>query len=164
MVAVALAATTVPAAAAPVSASVNPNGRALLLIPLTLTKVDDLSFGTVVTSPTSGTVAINAATGVRTVAGGVTALPSDPGNRARFAGAGSPSQQVIIIVTPPVNLTSTAGDTLPVLALTLDGSPIRSIDPVTRSFFFGVGGVIMVGADQPEGVYRSDYDVTVNYL
>jgi hypothetical protein len=136
----------------------------LLLIPLTLTKIDDLSFGSVVPSPVSGSVVINATTGLRTVIGGLTAMPSDIGQRARFAGAGSPSQQVLITVTAPAALTSIAGDTLTVLALTLDGPPVRSIHPVDRTFFFGVGGIIQVAANQPEGVYTSDYDVTANYL
>jgi hypothetical protein len=151
-------------AAAQVSSSTPPAGRAVLLIPLTLTKVDDLSFGSVVPSPVSGSVVINATTGLRTVLGGVTAMPSDVGRRAYFAGAGSPSQQVLITVTAPAALTSVAGDTLTVLALTLDGPPVRSIHPIDRTFFFGVGGIIQVEADQPDGVYTSDYDVTANYL
>ena len=155
---------TTSAAAAPVSSPTPPPGRALLLIPLTLTKIDDLSFGSVVPSSVSGTVVINATTGARTVAGGVTAMPSDVGQRAYFGGAGSPNQQVIVTVTAPAVLTSAASDTLTVLALTLDGPPLRTIHPVDRTFFFGVGGIILVGADQPEGVYTSDYDVTANYL
>ncbi len=162
MAVTALGATSV--AAAPVSSPTPPPGRALLLIPLTLTKIDDLSFGSVIPSPVSGTVAINATTGARSVAGGVTAVPSDVGQRAYFGGAGSPNQQVIVTVTPPASLTNVAGDTLTVLALTLDGPPLRSIHPVDRTFFFGVGGIIEVAADQPEGVYTSDYDVTANYL
>ena len=162
MAAAALAATSV--AAAPVSSPTPPAGRALLLIPLTLTKIDDLSFGSVIPSAVSGTVIINSVTGARTTAGGITAVPSDVGQRAYFGGAGSPNQQVIVTVTPPASLTNVAGDTLTVLALTLDGPPLRSIDPVDRTFFFGVGGIILVGADQPEGVYTSDYDVTANYL
>ena len=162
MAAAALGANSV--AAAPVSSPTPPAGRALLLIPLTLTKIDDLSFGSVVPSRVSGTVVINAVTGARSVAGGVTAVPSDVGRRAYFGGAGSPNQQVIVTVTAPTVLTSAASDTLTVLALTLDGPPLRSIDPVDRTFFFGVGGIILVGADQPEGVYTSDYDVTANYL
>lgn len=159
---ISLGATSV--AAAPVSSPTPPPGRALLLIPLTLTKIDDLSFGSVIPSPVSGTVVINAVTGDRTIAGGVTAVPSDVGQRAYFGGAGSPNQLVIVTVTAPAVLTSVAGDTLPVLALTLDGPPLRTIHPVDRTFFFGVGGIILVGADQPEGVYTSDYDVTANYL
>ena len=152
------------AVAAPVSSPTPPPGRALLLIPLTLTKIDDLSFGSVIPSALSGTVMINAVTGARSVSGGVTAVPSDVGRRAYFAGAGSPSQQVIVTVTPPAVLTNGAGDTLPVLALTLDGPPLRTIHPVDRTFFFGVGGIILVGPAQPDGVYTSDYDVTANYL
>ncbi len=155
---------TTSVAAAPVSSPTPPPGRALLLIPLKLTKIDDLSFGSVIPSPVSGTVAINAVTGARSTAGGITAVPSDVGQRAFFGGAGSPNQQVIVTVTPPAQLTSVAGDTLTVLALTLDGPPVRTIHPVNRTFFFGVGGIILVGADQPEGVYTSDYDVTADYL
>ena len=159
---IALGATSV--AAAPVSSPTPPAGRALLLIPLTLTKIDDLSFGSVIPSAVSGTVVINSMTGARSVAGGVTAVPSDVGQRAYFGGAGSPNQLVIVTVTAPAVLTNGTGDTLDVLALTLDGPPLRTIHPVDRTFFFGVGGIILVGADQPEGVYTSDYDVTANYL
>lgn len=155
---------TTSVVAAPVASPTPPPGRALLLIPLTLTKIDDLSFGSVIPSAVSGTVIINASTGARTIAGGVTAVPSDVGQRAYFGGAGSPNQLVIVTVTPPAQLTSVAGDTLTVLALTLDGPPLRTIHPVDRTFFFGVGGIILIGADQPEGVYTSDYDVTANYL
>ena len=155
---------TTSVTAAPVSSPTPPGGRALLLIPLRLTKVDDLSFGSVVPSPVSGTVMINAVSGARSVAGGVTALPSDVGRRAYFAGAGSPNQQVIVTVTSPAQLTSVAGDTLTVLTLTLDGPPVRLVHPINRTFYFGVGGIILIGADQPEGIYTSDYDVTANYL
>ena len=46
----------------------------------------------------------------------------------------------------------------------IDGPPVRSIHPVDRTFFFGVGGVILINADQPEGVYTADYTVTADYL
>ena len=161
------AAMAASAIAAPAEAQVFPDrqarGDALILIPLSLVKVDDLNFGTVITSPLSGTVTINAATGARTVAGGVTGVASAIGNRARFAGAGSPSQQVIVVVTPPAALQNVNGDQLPVLALTLEGSPIKTIDPVTRAFTFGVGGIILVNANQAEGDYSANFDVTAVY-
>ena len=79
LIAGALAATAMPATAAPVAAPTPATGRALLLVPLTLTKVDDLDFGTIVTSPSPGVVVIDAATGARTMFGGVTReLLSDP--------------------------------------------------------------------------------------
>ena len=155
------------ALATPAAAQVHPdrqaNGEALILVPLSLVKISDLDFGTILTSPASGMVSIDAATGARTVAGGVTGLASDQGFRARFAGAGSPNQQVIVVVTPPPALVNSNGDLIPVLALPLEGSPIKTIDPVTRAFYFGVGGIIMVGANQPEGLYSADFNVTAVY-
>ena len=164
LLAAALAAAAVPAAAAPVAPATPATGRALVLIPLTLTKIDDLDFGTVVSSNVSGMVAIDATTGSRTVAGGVSAVASDIGHRARFATAGSPNQSVIVTIAAPLALANGSGDTISVLALTLDGPPVRTIDPVTRNFFFGIGGVILIGADQPEGVYQATFDITATYL
>ena len=165
MIAGALWALAAPAAAAPVAAPTPAQGKALLLTPLTLTKVDDLDFGTVVTSPVSGIVTINPATGARSFAGGATGVASDAGHRALFAGAGTPSQLVIVFITPPATLDNGLGDTIPVLALTLDngGNPIRTID-ATRAFFVGVGGILMINADQAEGVYQGNFTVTANYL
>ena len=155
------------AIATPAVAQVMPDRQAdadaLILVPLTLVKLDDLDFGTVITSPLSGTVAINATTGARTIAGGITGLASDAGYRARFAGAGTGNQQVIVVVTPPAALVNANGDLLTVLALTLEGSPIKNVDPVTRAFYFGVGGIILVNGNQPEGVYSAPFDVTAIY-
>ena len=155
-----------PADAAPVSASTDASGKAIILVPLTLTKIDDLEFGSIVPATVTGTVMINATSGARTFTGGVTGVPSDPGRRAYFGGAGTPSQQVVVWVTPPTELTSTsnASDKIPVLLLNIDGSPIRSIDPTSRAFFFGVGGIIQINANQPEGLYEATFDVTAAYL
>lgn len=165
LIAAAMAVTAVPVQAAPVSAAQDAGGRALILAPLTLTKIDDLSFGAVVPSAISGVVVINAATGARTIAGGVTGVPSDVGQRAYFGGAGSANQLVFVSVVPPVQLTSTTNpaDSVMVLALPLEGSPLKTINPVTRSFFFGVGGIILIGANQPEGIYEATFDVTASY-
>lgn len=152
-----------PAQAQSVPALNNADGRALILIPLTLTKIDDLDFGGVIPSPAAGTVTVNAGTGARTFAGGVTGVASDAGNRAYFGGAGSPGQQVLVALSPPVELTSAGGDTIPVLGLTLDGPATRTVDPVARSFFVGVGGTLDIAADQPEGVYTADFSVTAIY-
>ena len=163
MIAAAMAASAAPAAAAPVAASPNASGRATLLIPLTLTKIDDLDFGTMISSSSSGTVALNATNSNRTFAGGVTGITSAAGHRAYFGGAGSPSQQVIVSVTPPATLANSNGDTIDVLALTLDGGPIRTIDPVSRAFFVGVGGILMLSADQPDGDYSATFSLTAQY-
>ena len=152
-----------PAAAAPVSAPTQPPARALLLIPLTLTKVQDLHFGTIVPSTTTaGFVAINAVSGARTASAGLTLMPADVGQRGRFAGAGTPGQQVILALTPPTELTNLAGDTITVLAMNLDGPTTRTI-AADHSFFVGVGGVIFLTANQAEGLYSATYDLTADY-
>lgn len=151
-----------PAAAAPVAATTDAFGKALILVPLTLTKVQDLDFGTVVTSSTAGTVTIDPATGARTSAGGVTEVTSDPGQRAVFAGAGSASQQVDInLPSPSISLSDGNGNTIPgTLALEFTTT---TIDPVTRAFYVGVGGTLDIAADQPDGDYNALFDITANY-
>lgn len=139
------------------------NGKALVLVPLTLTKIDDLDFGTLIPSSLSGFVSIDAASGTRAVGGGVTGAASAAGHRAYFGGAGTPNQQVIITYTQPAQLTDPAGDTIDVLALTLQGSAIKQVDPTTRAFFFGMGGILQIAADQPEGLYSATFEVSANY-
>lgn len=158
--------------ALPVSALAAPpntataQGKALLLIPLTLTKIDDLDFGTILSSNSSGTVALNATSGARAFAGGVSGVPSASGHRAYFGGSGTGGQQVVVIVVPPTQLVDGNGDTIDVLALTIDngGNPLRTIDPAARTFFVGVGGILNIAANQPDGVYSATFQVTANYL
>lgn len=163
MLAAATACVAVPAAGAPVAATNDATGRAVLLIPLTLTKIDDLDFGTMVSGSSSGMVSLDATTSNRIFAGGVTGVPSAAGHRAYFGGAGSPSQMVIVTISAPATLNDGFGNSITVLALTQDGSPIRSIDPVTRSFFVGVGGILMLNANQADGLYSANFTVTAQY-
>lgn len=152
-----------PANAAPVAADPPAEAEALILIPLTLSKLDDLHFGTIIPSAVSGTVTVPANGGAPSIAGGVTLVASDPPLRARFAGAGSPSQNVVISATNPGTLGDGLGNTVSVLALTMDSGPVITID-ASRAFFFHVGGILQVGANQPEGLYSAEFDVTADYL
>jgi hypothetical protein len=152
-----------PAMAAPVGATPEAQARGLILVPLTLSKLEDLYFGTIIPSNLSGVVTVPADGTAPFASGGVTLVSSDPAFRARFAGAGSAGQQVIVTATNPVLLVNGLGNSVTVLALTLDGPPTRTIDP-TRAFFFNVGGVLLVNANQPEGLYAAEFDVTASYL
>nr|WP_283938512.1 DUF4402 domain-containing protein [Sphingomonas alba] len=149
--------------AAPVSVASPPPGRALLLIPLTLTKVQDIHFGTIIpSSTTAGFVTINATTGGRTGSAGITLVSTDQGQRGRFAGAGSAGQKVFIDLTPPTELANPAGDKITVIGMTLDGPALRTI-AANQSFFVGVGGTIFIDVNQPEGLYSATYDLTADY-
>lgn len=153
----------VPAAAAPIPATPTNEANALILIPLTLSKLDDLHFGTIIPSSVSGTVTVPANGNPATTAGGVTLVGSDPTMRARFGGAGSANQYVFINVSNPGTLGNGAGDTVTVLALTMDTPALIQID-ATRAFVFHVGGILQVNANQPEGYYSAEFNVTAQYL
>lgn len=173
----ALAATIVtasPAFAATGTASATATAKGVVLLPLTLTKTSDLDFGTVVASNTAGTVSISADDGSRAVTGGVTGVPSLPGGRALFQGAGSATQSVVLTMQPPAVL-SNGANTITVSSMTFDsGAPTtaaagtgyptttRIIDG-TGAFAVGVGGLFAIGANQANGVYSATFTVTANY-
>jgi hypothetical protein len=150
------AALAAPAAATPINATKDATGKALILIPLTLTKVTDLDFGTVITSSSSGTVSIAADGSGQSVTGGVTPVASDPGARAQFAGAGTPSEQVSMFLAPPATLKDGAGNSLPI-SMSLETTSV-TIDS-THAFFVGVGGTVTVGPNQPDGLYTGLFTV-----
>jgi len=139
--------------------------KALLLKPLTLTKLDDLDFGTIIPSGSGDLVTVNADTGARTspTAGLVT---TDPGNRARFASSGLNNTFVVLQISPPTDLDDGAGNKLSVTRLDLDqgGNPLRTLTPASQVFFLGIGGQVYVRSNQPEGNYSGTFTLTANYL
>ena len=153
-----------PAFAQSVTASATAEARGLVLQPLTLTRVDDLDFGTVISTAVGGTVVINEDSGIRTVTGGVGAGPA-AGNRALFAGAGTVGQQVDLDLVAPAFLVS-GTNTLAVLSMDFDtGGGIattRTID-ATGTFQVGVGGTFDIAANQANGLYAADFQVTAEY-
>lgn len=149
-----------PATATPVSATKDASGKALILVPLTLTKVADLDFGTIIASSTSGTVSIAADGSGQSITGGVTPLASAPGSPAQFAGAGTPNEQVSLFLAPPATIKDVAGDSMPI-SMNLEATSV-TIDS-TRAFFVGVGGTVNVGANQPDGVYTGTFTVLAQY-
>ena len=164
-----------PAAAqqATVTATGNPVAKGVVILPLTLSKTSDLDFGTVVASPTlAGTVAINADDGSRAVTGGVVAVPSFPGGRALFQGAGTPSQNVLLTLQAPAVLTNGA-NSITVNSMTFDTAAASVVvggnQTTTRvingsgAFQVGVGGNFAIGANQANGVYSAPFIVTAQY-
>ena len=154
------AAVPMPAQAASIAATTDASGKALILIPLTLTKVDNLDFGSVIPSSSSGTISIAADGSGQSVTGGVTPLASAAGARAVFAGAGSFGEQVSIFLAPPASLSDGAGHNMPI-SLGLESTSV-TIDS-TRAFFVGVGGTVTVGANQAEGLYSGTFTVLAQY-
>ena len=139
--------------------------EALILKPLILTKLDDLSFGTVIRSGVGDLVTINADTGARTSPSAIL-VGTDPGHRARFASAGLNSQLVFLQLSPPGDLVNGAGDRLTVTNLTLDqdGFPLRFLTPASQVFFVGIGGQVFVRANQEDGIYSGTFNLTAYYF
>ena len=158
--ALALAAIASPAVAAPVPATTDASGKAILLIPLTITKLQDLDFGTVVTSSSAGTVTIPADGSTPIVTGGVTQAASPAPARAEFGGAGSANQQVGLFLAPPATIKDGAGHSMPI-SMNLEATSV-TIDS-TRAFSVGVGGTITVGANQVEGLYTGTFTILAQY-
>jgi hypothetical protein len=160
VIAAAMAAIAAPASAGSLAGTAPASAKALLLIPLSITKVDDLDFGTVVPSSTSGTVSIAADGSGQSVTGGVTPIPSGTAARALFAGAGTAGQQVNIFLAPPANLSDGNGHTVPI-SLSLE-SALITIDS-TRAFSVGIGGTVTVAANQAAGTYTGTFTVLAQY-
>jgi Domain of unknown function (DUF4402) len=141
------------------------SSKALLLKPLTLTKLSDLDFGTIVPSGLGDLVTINPNTGARTSpTAGLVAI--DPGFRARFASAGLNNSFVVLQISAPTDLTDGLGHNLTVTRLDLDqgGNPLRILTPASQVFFVGIGGQVYVRGNQEEGTYNGTFTLTANYL
>ena len=151
-----------PAAAQPVSST----PQALILKPLVLTKLDDLSWGTINATGSGDWVKIDADTGARTFSNPVMDVPSDPGKRARFASAGLNNSWVVLELSGPPVLTNGDGNTVTVMSMVLDqnNKVLRKLTPSSQVFFVGIGGTIYVAPNQDDGVYSGTFTLTATYL
>lgn len=140
------------------AASASGSATAQIAAPISIGETASLSFGTVTTSATAGTVVITTA-GARTVTGGVSTLGGAPAAGAfSVAGEGTASYTV--------SLPSSASLSGPGTAMTVDGFSISGL--TTRSLVggadtFSLGATLNVNANQTSGAYSGSYTVSVNY-
>ena len=98
--------------------------------------------------------------------GGVTGVPSFPGDRGLFQGAGTAGQDVALTLNAPTLLISTSNplDTITVNSMVLDaGNATTRTIGVTGIFQVGVGGDFAIAANQPAGLYTANFDLTADY-
>ena len=150
------------ALAAAVSPPSKPGGRASLLKPLTLTKLNDMDFGNLGVTA-NGTAVINPVTDTMTTTGGVLRLGGTP-RAAMFRGVAQGNAVVIIrIPHGGINLTRVGGtQTILLNAFTLDGQSKRTMAQA-GIFDFKVGATLRPASGQIEGLYTGTFDVTVQY-
>src|SRR3954469_22046795 len=165
----ALAATLVAAtpAMAASSATATANARGIVLKSLSLTSSADLDFGTVAADATlPGTVTVNSDTGARTTTGAVVALPGAFG-RAQFDGLGDPSASVQLTLTQPAGgVICTGGPACPAsipAAISLDNGGANRTTDTNGRFTVFVGGDFDIAANQQNGTYSSQFDLTAVY-
>lgn len=148
--------------AAPVAPPASPPAQAMLMRPLTLTKIADMDFGNLGVT-TAGTAVINAVTDTMTTNGGVTSLGGSP-HAAIFRGVAQ-GNSVVNIKVPnrAVTLTRVGGtETIILDSFTLDGQSKRTMAQA-GIFDFKVGATLRPAANQAEGLYTGTYDITIQY-
>jgi hypothetical protein len=160
----AVAATLVTASPAVAQqASATAEARGVVLSPLTLTKVTDLDFGTVAATAALGTVSVNADTGIRTVSGGVVAVPS-AFSRGRFDGLAQAATTVQLSLVPPTgNILVSGSNSVGVSNMGFDSAGAVRVVPAGGSFTAYVGADFAIAANQPNGTYTALFQVTADY-
>jgi hypothetical protein len=130
--------------------------------PLTLTKLNDMDFGSLAVVA-NGTAVIDAVTDTMTTTGGVLRLGGTP-RAATFRGVAQGNSVVIIRVpNGGVSLTRVGGtQTILLNNFTLDGQSKRSMAQA-GIFDFRVGATLRPTAGQLEGLYTGTYEVTIQY-
>jgi hypothetical protein len=148
-----------PAAAAPTSVSNGPvQAHATIVKPLTLTKVSDMDFGSIVVQD-NGTASLSN-TGALVCPATLTCAAS--GTPAEYTVTGS-NNQVVFVTKPNVTLTNQS-DSTQTLTLVLTGpASVTLPNSGTSGINFKLGGDLAIAASTKEGVYQGDLAVTVNY-
>ena len=141
---------------------VDTSAQTIVLRPVTVLKVADLDFGSVLVT-TGGTLILDPLDGTVSSTGGVVPVSGSP-HAAHFVGAASGSSVVNIkLPKQPVTLTRVSGtETITLSKFTLD-SPDKRTMAKTGSFEFRVGGTATIPANPVDGIYSGTFTVTVQY-
>ena len=128
--------------------------KSLILKPFVLTKLSDLSFGTIIPHrQRANSSRSTPMTGARTMSNEAMRVTSDEGYRARFASSGLLNNLVLLKLDGPRNLVNAAGNLLRVNRLELDNNnkTVRQLTLTSQVFFVGIGGEIYIRPTQEEG-------------
>jgi len=155
-------------AESPADATTGPSStggfQATVIRGLSVAKASDLSFGSVGKPASgSGTVAVDASTGARTVSNGMVAVPTPTPTRALFNVTGEGGQLISVTVPATFQLSGPQAITV---TTTNSAGPNPAISGALGSggtFAFGVGGSAPIGASTPDGSYTGSFTVTVAY-
>ena len=145
----------------PVSVSASAVIRAKIQVPLSITKMSDLNFGTMIATPTAGKVIIDPL-GVRTAVGGVVLANTSVFGVSAAAFQVNGEANTTFTVLLPTSAQMTFGAyAMTVDTFVTDGAPyLLSVSGGQR---LSVGATMYVGANQVPGQYSGTFAVTVAY-
>lgn len=147
-------ATSVQAAPAQTSAT----AKARILKQLTITRVSDLDFGTIVNGASASTVSVNSA-GSATCGAGLTCTGTT--SAASFTVSGT--NNTIVTVTAPASVNLTNGATGSMTASLLAPATLSLGNSGASGTPLAFGGTLSVGANQEDGAYSAVFNVSVDY-
>lgn len=147
------------------SATTTASASATVIRPITLTKVTDLNFGSVVPSAAAGTVTVVPA-GTRSAGGGAGLAGSAGVTAASFTvgGEGAATYAItlpaaaVVITSGANNMNVTGFTSTPAATGTIGGAA-----GTAGTQTLNVGAVLNVGANQNPGTYTGTFSVTVAY-
>ncbi|MDH5710368.1 MAG: DUF4402 domain-containing protein [Gammaproteobacteria bacterium] len=143
--------------AATATATVDAN----IIMAISMTTRNGLSFGDISAGSTSGTVILTPS-GARTATGGTTVNTSTSGNPSTFDVQGEPNASFSITLPVSVILSNSSSQTMTVDNFTSSPSPSGVLDSSGKQTLF-VGATLNVSANQPFGSYSGQMSVTVDY-
>ena len=147
------------------SATATASANATVIRPITLVKVTDLNFGSVVPSAAAGTVTVTPA-GTRSVALGAGTAGAAGFNAASFTvgGEGAATYAItlpaaaVVITNGTDNMNVTGFTSTPAATGTISGAPSTA-----GTQALNVGATLNLGINQNPGVYLGTFSVTVAY-
>jgi hypothetical protein len=140
------------------AASATAEARANIYKQVTVDWVADLDFATIVSDVAAADVSIDPTDGTLDCGGALVCTGTSA--RGEFEIAGSSGQTVDVSLTSStITLTNPASDTMSLVLALSDTSLLLTGTP--SSLY--VGGTLSVGADQPDGLYTGELEVTADY-
>ncbi len=135
----------------------------LLAAPINVTLTVDLAFGTLANSFTqSGTVAVNANTGAKTVTGGVADLGGAHA-RADFLIQGDSNTAFILTLPPSVTLNAVSGPESMTLDTFVSNPASTGVLPGNGQTDVLVGAALHLATGQSPDNYSGTFDVIIEY-
>lgn len=150
------------AAFAQTSATATANASARVLTPITITKLTDLNFGSLVAGPLAGTVVVDPFS-ARTATGGVS-LVNSAFSAAQFNVTGEPLTPYTITLPNAIQIIHTTNNALSMVVNTFTSDPSGTGTlSALGAQQLNVGATLNVGANQGSGLYTGTFNVTVAY-